>query len=226
MDSTTARFDRLPISSLKPNPANPKNHDVEAIARSIESFGFQGAIIVEAGSLQVVAGHGRLKALKLLEKRGGDPPRGVLNGGAGWLAPCVVTAFDNAAEAAAYLLADNRVGELGGWDEEALLHLLRDLQGEEALLEAAGFDEDYIGLLEANVDLQQAKITASNLPIEESLERYEKSQTRSITLLMTIEEHKALISRLDQVREMNDGEWSNYDVINHVLEVYCGDQAL
>ena len=58
----------LPVSAIFPDPNNPRIHDhqqVRAIARSIEAFGFNAPILVR-GDNQIVAGHGRLEAAKLL----------------------------------------------------------------------------------------------------------------------------------------------------------------
>jgi hypothetical protein len=52
----------LPITSLKPNPQNPRVHtykQVHQIAHSIRAFGFLVPILVN-DRLNVVAGHGRL----------------------------------------------------------------------------------------------------------------------------------------------------------------------
>src|SRR5712692_2976652 len=57
------------LASLKPDPTNPRLHNkkqVEHIARSIETFGFNVPILV-AGKQRVIAGHGRLAAAKLLK---------------------------------------------------------------------------------------------------------------------------------------------------------------
>src|SRR5205814_1472134 len=53
-----------PIGQLKPDPANPRLHSkkqIRQIAKSIEAFGFNVPILVDA-DLNVIAGHGRLLA--------------------------------------------------------------------------------------------------------------------------------------------------------------------
>lgn len=53
------------LQDLRPFSRNPRRgHAVEAIARSIEEFGYLAPIIVQKGTLRVLAGHGRLEALK------------------------------------------------------------------------------------------------------------------------------------------------------------------
>jgi hypothetical protein len=53
-----------PLDQLKPDPTNARSHShkqIRQIARSIETFGFNVPILVDA-ELKVIAGHGRLLA--------------------------------------------------------------------------------------------------------------------------------------------------------------------
>ena len=62
-----AVVDRL-IGELKPDPANPRLHSkkqIRQIANSIETFGFNVPVLVDA-ALNVIAGHGRLLACREL----------------------------------------------------------------------------------------------------------------------------------------------------------------
>ena len=66
------KVEQVPLSSLKAYDGNAKRHDnrnVEAIAKSIEEFGFRNPIIAwhnEDGVPEIVAGHGRAAAAKML----------------------------------------------------------------------------------------------------------------------------------------------------------------
>lgn len=66
------RVERAPLASLKAYDGNARLHDnanVEAIANSIEEFGFRNPIIAwhnEDGVPEIVAGHGRAAAAKRL----------------------------------------------------------------------------------------------------------------------------------------------------------------
>ena len=56
------------IEELRPDPANPREHSkkqIKQIAHSIEAFGFNVPVLVDA-ELKVVAGHGRLLACREL----------------------------------------------------------------------------------------------------------------------------------------------------------------
>ena len=81
---------------------NPRNNDsaVEAVAESIKQFGFKVPIIVDKYNV-IVAGHTRLKAARML---GLDK------------VPCIVADDLTPEQIKAFRLADNKVGELAGWD--------------------------------------------------------------------------------------------------------------
>src|SRR5260370_30387489 len=58
----------VPVVTLQSDPNNPRVHtdrQIDQIARSIKTFGFNVPILVDL-DLNVIAGHGRLLAAKLL----------------------------------------------------------------------------------------------------------------------------------------------------------------
>jgi ParB-like chromosome segregation protein Spo0J len=62
------QFKPMPIANLSPDPTNPRKHSrtqIRAIARSIEAFGFNAPILIDRNK-QIIAGHGRYEAAKLL----------------------------------------------------------------------------------------------------------------------------------------------------------------
>ena len=100
------RIQNMAPGSLRPYEANPRRNDkaVEAVARSIQEFGFLQPIVADAGGV-IVAGHTRWKAAVRL----GLKTVPVLR--ADGLTP---------AQVRAYRIADNRLNELAEWDEEKL----------------------------------------------------------------------------------------------------------
>jgi ParB-like chromosome segregation protein Spo0J len=92
------------LSVLKPFPGNPKDHDQGAIAESIDELGFFGAILAQEETEFVLAGHGRLADLLR---------RGATFGPVLWVR-C------SAEVARSIVLADNRISERGGWNDQAL----------------------------------------------------------------------------------------------------------
>lgn len=132
------------IDALKKHPRNPKDHDIGAISRSVGRFGFTSPVIVDERTGYLVAGHGRIDTLAQMKAQGKQPPANVQKSGNDWLVPVIRgVAFNSDAEVEAYLVADNRLTILGGWNEPELAGLLQDLAAQDqALLEATGYDAD------------------------------------------------------------------------------------
>ena len=90
------------LTELKEYENNPRNNDgaVEAVAESIKQFGFKVPIVIDADGV-IIAGHTRKKAaLKLgLDK-----------------VPCIIADDLSPEQIKAFRLADNKTGELAGWD--------------------------------------------------------------------------------------------------------------
>jgi len=125
----------LPIGQLKPDPRNARVHNkkqVRQIASSIESFGFNVPILID-GENNVVAGHGRILAAKLLG-----------------LAEVPTVRLDHltGAQRRAFAIADNRLTEIASWDDRLLGETLQELASVDLdfALEATGFDAGEIDL--------------------------------------------------------------------------------
>jgi ParB-like chromosome segregation protein Spo0J len=88
------------VSDLTPDPRKPRKHSraqVQAIARSIEAFGFNAPILIDKDG-QIIAGHGRYDAALLL---------GLSQ------VPVVGLEHLSEAKARAYMLADNKLSPIG-----------------------------------------------------------------------------------------------------------------
>ncbi len=112
------------ISELKPYANNPRLNDgaVDAVAASIKEFGFKVPLVVTADG-EIIAGHTRLKAAQKLKMK---------------TVPVIIADDLTPEQVRAFRLADNKVGELAGWDFEKL-----DLELEEIDLDMSqfGFDD-------------------------------------------------------------------------------------
>src|SRR5258708_258505 len=98
----------------------------------IHRFGFANPVLVSQNG-EVIAGHGRLAAAKLLGLT---------------LVPVIVLADMTDADRRAYLIADNRLAELAGWDRDILaieLQFLQDVKFDD--LEVTGFSLGEIDLI-------------------------------------------------------------------------------
>jgi len=91
------------IDDLKPWDDNPRNnqHAIEKVAQSIKRFGFGAPIIARKEDGEVIAGHTRLEAAKLLNLK--EIPVRFLD-----LDPV---------DAHLLALADNKLGEVAEWDD-------------------------------------------------------------------------------------------------------------
>src|SRR3954447_5203269 len=107
------KIEILAVRDLRPRPNNARTHSriqVRKIAGSIQKFGFCNPVLVD-DSNQIIAGHGRVEAAKLL--------------GIDTVPICRLSHLSEA-ERRAYVLADNKLAELTGWDRELLALELQD----------------------------------------------------------------------------------------------------
>ena len=126
-------FENRPTHSLRPYARNARTHSpkqIKQIARSIERFGFNNPLLIDDGD-QILAGHGRLLAAKQLNMK---------------TVPCVRLSHLTEADKKAYVIADNRLAEKSGWDNEILAIELQHLVD-------IGFDVDLTGFEPAETDL-------------------------------------------------------------------------
>ena len=123
------------IAELKPYERNAKQHpkeQVDKIGRSIERLGFISPCLIDQ-EYNVIAGHGRILAAKQI----------------GWeRVPCVFVEGLTEEERKAYIIADNRLTELGDWDMDIL-------QAELAALAEADFDISITGF-DSNMQFDDA----------------------------------------------------------------------
>lgn len=133
-------------SELKPYSRNARTHSraqVRQIAESIQRFGFTNPILIDDDD-QIIAGHGRVAAAKLL---------GLSD------VPTVRLSHLSSAEKRAYVIADNRLAERAGWDREILAIELQGLIDENFEVELTGFEMAEIDLILEDAD--EAKREAS-----------------------------------------------------------------
>ena len=120
---------RYKITDLQPHPHNPRLHSQEQyqrLQRSIEDYSYaKGSIVCQKGTKTILAGHGIWTALKeegytevdVIEV---DFPEGI---------------------AEAFMVADNRLGDLSDWDNVELDVVLAQLKNMADIdIEMTGFD--------------------------------------------------------------------------------------
>jgi hypothetical protein len=139
----------LDVRDLPEAVRNPKAHDDAAMAASIDRFGFVEPITMDERTGRLVSGHGRRTDIIRRLEAGQDPPEGVEVAEDGrWLVP-VTRGWSSRsdAEAEAFVVAANRIGERGGWDTDLLGQVLLDLRAMEDGLEGVGYLDDELDAL-------------------------------------------------------------------------------
>ena len=119
----------IAIDALIPYARNARTHSdaqVAQIAASIVEYGWTNPVLTD-GDKGVIAGHGRLMAARKL---------GVKE------VPVIELAHLTPEQKKAYILADNRIAENAGWDQELLKLELAELQSMDYDLSLIGFSQE------------------------------------------------------------------------------------
>lgn len=123
------------VDDLKAYAGNARTHtdkQIAQIATSIELFSFTNPVLIDDAD-GIVAGHGRVAAARKL---------GLAE------VPAIKLAHLSEAERRAYVIADNRLAELAGWDHEILAIELQALSDMDL-----DFDLEITGFETAEIDL-------------------------------------------------------------------------
>jgi len=143
------KIEHRKLADIRPYEKNPRANDqaVEAVARSIQEFGFRQPIVVDAEGV-IVVGHTRFKAAQKLG-----------------LETVPVHVADNltAAQLKAYRIADNQSATLAEWDFDLLPLELNDLQGMDFDVDLLGFDPDELAKI-LNPDLKEGLTDPDDVP--------------------------------------------------------------
>lgn len=104
----------MALADITPYENNPRNNEeaVEKVANSIKEFGFNQPIVVDKDNV-IIVGHTRYLAAQELSLTE---------------VPVIVAGNLSEEQARAYRLADNKTGELAGWDFEKLALELEQIE--------------------------------------------------------------------------------------------------
>jgi DNA modification methylase len=106
----------VPLEQVKPSPKNPRTHSkkqLNQLVQSMREFGYTAPALIDEHN-QILAGHGRLEAAKVLGLK---------------VIPCVRLTHMSEAQKRAYIIADNQLALKAGWDEDLLAEELEALMG-------------------------------------------------------------------------------------------------
>lgn len=128
-------YEQVRLDAVRPHPDNPRKGNVSEIEESIRANGFYGALIVQKSTGYVLAGNHRYLAAAAV--------------GLDTVPVVWVDVEDDVA--LRILLADNRTSDTAGYDEEALLVLLEEIDAT-AGLAGTGYDADALEDLRAALE--------------------------------------------------------------------------
>jgi ParB-like nuclease family protein len=129
-------IEHVSIESLRANPLNARTHSkrqVRQIAASLREFGFVNPILADKNG-NIIAGHGRFAAAKLV---------GMTR------LPVLRIEHLSPDQVRAYIIADNRLAELAGWDKSILAVELQHFMTDDVNLDVTvmGFELPEIDLI-------------------------------------------------------------------------------
>jgi DNA modification methylase len=174
------------ISDLKTHPQNPRVHPESALAKlekSIKEFGWTNPVLLSKDGY-VLAGHARLKA--------------AVNAGLTEV-PTIMLDLEGD-KATAYLIADNKIQEETGWDEEKLALLMQELKDSGFDISLTGFDMDEVEKIFEEQFPSEVKEDDFNL--DEALESIAKPITKLGDVWM-IGKHKLVCGDSTLVADVN-----------------------
>ena len=119
------------VSELIPYINNSRTHSEEQITQlisSIKEFGFTNPILL-APDNSIIAGHGRLQAVKRLGHEE---------------VPCIIVQGLTKTQIKALIIADNQLALNAGWDLEKLSVEIEGLKDEDFNIDILGFEDDFI----------------------------------------------------------------------------------
>lgn len=124
------------IGAIRPHPKNVRTHprnQFDRLVESIREFGFTSPILLDEGNV-ILAGHARWQAAREAGLK---------------VVPVIVIRGLSEAKKRAYVLADNKIAELAGYDRPALAAELEELS---ALLAEEDLDLSLTGFDPAEID--------------------------------------------------------------------------
>jgi ParB-like chromosome segregation protein Spo0J len=153
-DWIAGKIEHWSIDKLIPYARNARTHSpaqIDQIAASIAEFGFTNPILVGSDGV-IIAGHGRLEAARKLGLE---------------TVPVIVLDHLTPTQRRALVIADNRIAENAGWDEEMLSLELAELQELDFNLELTGFSDEKFGLLSLeDRDEEQSESSAKEIDVD------------------------------------------------------------
>ena len=201
------------INSIQEFPGNPRKGNIAQLVESLKHNGQYKPIVIQKSTRKILAGNHLWKAAKQLE----------------WQTIDVVELDVDDAQAKKIVVADNRLADMGAYDEKALLDLLGEIDLAGTGYEPADID-DLLAFLEEQQSpewkIANAEAVHENVQLRPSLEeRADRYAERTIRLLMCEYPNQQYVWVIDKLTQMRDkfGVDSNAVAILAVLSDYLGE---
>jgi ParB family transcriptional regulator, chromosome partitioning protein len=133
----------IATTDLIPYANNPRTHSeqqVAQVAASIQEFGFNNPILIDEHN-SIIAGHGRLAAAQKLNMS---------------TVPTILLEGLSEAQRKAYVIADNKLTENGGWDYDLLAVEIDRLKELDIDVNLTGFGIEELQVITQDVDFEPA----------------------------------------------------------------------
>ena len=199
-----------PVAELIPYARNARTHSDEQVAQiaaSITEFGFVNPVLVGEDNV-IIAGHGRLLAASRLGME---------------TVPVIRLGHLSETQRRALVIADNRLAEAAGWDEEMLAIELQALMEEDFNLDITGFDAAEVDKLLAGLEEDNAGETE-----DDAVPEVEEKTVSKPGDLWVLGEHRLLCgdaTRLDHVERVLDGSLADMCFTDPPYNVNYGETA-
>ena len=195
------------IDKIKPSDNNARVHSskqVKQIMESMKEFGFTNPLLVDE-DYKLIAGHGRLEALKQLNKIDfKDNP--ILQ------VPCIQVKYLSDTQKRALCLADNQIALNSTWDNEKLQDELEKLINENFNFDCLGFDDSVFDDL--NID---NALNYDELNDDFTIPSNDKSGFKKITITLKTEHAEAILlfQKENQKTQLANGD--NYNANANII---------
>lgn len=198
---------QVDINAIKPYENNARLHSsiqINQIMQSIKEFGFTNPLIIDT-EYNLIAGHGRLEALKQLNKIDfKDNP--ILQ------VPCIQVKDLSDTQKRALCLADNQIALNSTWDNEKLQDELEKLINENFNFDCIGFDDSVFDDL--NID---NALNYDELNDDFTIPSNDKSDFKRITITLKNEHADKVLyfQKENQKTELANGD--NYNANANII---------
>ena len=166
------KYQNVTIDKLKPYDHNARTHSdeqVQKIAKSIQEFGFINPVLIDA-DYGIIAGHGRVLGAKII---------GMTE------VPCIFVEDLTEAQKRAYIIADNKLAEDAGWDNEILIAELEALKDLDFDISITGFELNF-----------------NPEPLFDELEKDDQDKDEKFIIKITFDTYKDWVDKENEIREI------------------------